>query len=60
MIVAVDTFFLARAMVSLGLTTHLSAIRRAGIKPLLLAALLFVWLVFGGLAITLAVRSWIG
>jgi uncharacterized membrane protein YadS len=36
------------AMGALGLTTHLSAIRRAGIKPLLLGALLFVWLVAGG------------
>lgn len=59
-VVAVDTFLLAMAMVSLGLTTHLSAIRRAGIKPLVLAALLFGWLIFGGLAITLTVRAWIG
>ena len=44
----VDTFLLAMAMGALGLTTHLSAIRRAGIKPLLLGALLFVWLVAGG------------
>ena len=59
-IVAADTFLLATAMVSLGLTTHLSAIRWAGIKPLMLAALLFGWLIFGGLAITLTVRAWIG
>jgi uncharacterized integral membrane protein (TIGR00698 family) len=44
----VDTFLLAMAMGALGLTTHLAAIRRAGIKPLLLGALLFVWLVAGG------------
>jgi uncharacterized integral membrane protein (TIGR00698 family) len=44
----VDTFLLAMAMGALGLTTHVSAIRRAGIKPLLLGALLFVWLVAGG------------
>jgi uncharacterized integral membrane protein (TIGR00698 family) len=43
-----DTFLLAMAMGALGLTTHLSAIRRAGVKPLLLGALLFVWLVAGG------------
>ena len=36
------------AMAGLGLGTHLSAIRRAGLKPLLLAALLFAWLVLGG------------
>jgi uncharacterized integral membrane protein (TIGR00698 family) len=46
--VNVDTFLLAMAMGALGLTTHLSAIRRAGVKPLLLGALLFVWLVAGG------------
>jgi uncharacterized integral membrane protein (TIGR00698 family) len=44
----VDTFLLAMAMGALGLTTHLSAIRRAGVKPLLLGGLLFVWLVVGG------------
>jgi uncharacterized integral membrane protein (TIGR00698 family) len=44
----VDTFLLAMAMGALGLTTHVSAIRRAGIKPLLLGALLFIWLVAGG------------
>ena len=46
-----DTFLLAMAMGALGLTTHLSAIRRAGIKPLLLGGLLFVWLVAGGAVI---------
>jgi uncharacterized integral membrane protein (TIGR00698 family) len=46
--VDVDTFLLAMAMGALGLTTHLSAIRRAGVKPLLLGALLFAWLVAGG------------
>lgn len=46
--VDLDTFLLAMAMGSLGLTTHLSAIRRAGARPLLLGALLFVWLVAGG------------
>jgi uncharacterized integral membrane protein (TIGR00698 family) len=46
-----DTFLLAMAMGALGLTTHLSAIRRAGIKPLLLGGLLFIWLVGGGAAI---------
>ena len=44
----VDTFLLAMAMGALGLTTHLAAIRRAGIKPLLLGGVLFVWLVGGG------------
>jgi uncharacterized integral membrane protein (TIGR00698 family) len=46
--VDLDTFLLAMAMGALGLTTHLSAIRRAGARPLILGALLFVWLVAGG------------
>jgi uncharacterized membrane protein YadS len=36
------------AMAALGLTTHVSAIREAGIKPLLLGGVLFVWLILGG------------
>jgi len=43
-----DTALLAMAMAALGLTTHLSVIRKAGLKPLLLALMLFVWLVVGG------------
>jgi len=43
-----DTALLAMAMAALGLTTHVSAIRKAGLKPLLLALMLFVWLVLGG------------
>ena len=58
--VEIDTVLLAMAMAALGLTTHVSAIRRAGVMPLLLAALLFAWLIFGGLAITLGVKTWIG
>ena len=56
--VDVDTFLLAMAMGSLGLTTHLSAIRRAGMKPLLLGGVLFVWLVGGGAAINALVEHW--
>ncbi|WP_256735007.1 YeiH family protein [Variovorax sp. dw_954] len=49
--VDIDTALLAMAMAALGLTTHASAIRKAGIKPLALAALLAAWLLGGGLAI---------
>lgn len=56
--VDVDTFLLAMAMGSLGLTTHLSAIRRAGMKPLLLGGVLFVWLVGGGALINAVVEHW--
>jgi uncharacterized integral membrane protein (TIGR00698 family) len=58
--VILDTFLLAMAMAALGVTTHVSAIRTAGIKPLGLAALLFGWLIFGGLAINTAVSAMLG
>lgn len=45
---ALDTALLAMAMAALGLATQLSSIRKAGIKPLLLALILFAWLVAGG------------
>lgn len=58
--IGLDTWLLAMAMAALGLTTHLSAIRRAGIKPLLLAMLLFAWLVIGGVAINCFVMALFG
>jgi uncharacterized integral membrane protein (TIGR00698 family) len=57
--VSVDTFLLAMAMGALGLTTHLSAIRRAGLKPLLLGGVLFVWLVAGGALINSVIGQWV-
>jgi uncharacterized integral membrane protein (TIGR00698 family) len=53
----VDTALLAMAMAGLGLTTHFSAIRKAGMKPLALASVLFAWLLCGGLAINLCVTA---
>lgn len=47
-LVMIDTIILAMAMSALGLTTHLSVVRKAGVKPLLLALVLFVWLIVGG------------
>lgn len=45
----IDTFLLTMAMTALGLTTHFNAIKRAGFKPILLAAMVMLWLVvFGG------------
>lgn len=46
--IALDNFVLAMAMGALGLGTRISAVRRAGVKPLLLALVLFGWLVLGG------------
>ncbi|NWK78075.1 YeiH family protein [Aquitalea sp. LB_tupeE] len=47
-LIALDNLLLAMAMGALGLTTHFSAIRRAGSKPMLLASALFGWLLLGG------------
>lgn len=43
-----DNILLSMAMAALGLTTQISAIRAAGIKPLLLGTLLFGYLIIGG------------
>lgn len=56
--VNLDTVILA--MAALGVTTRVSAIRMAGVKPLALAALLFVWLILGGGAINLGVTAVLG
>jgi uncharacterized integral membrane protein (TIGR00698 family) len=55
-----DTVLLAMAMAGLGLSTHVRAIRHAGVKPVALAALLFAWLMAGGGAINAGVTAWLG
>ncbi|HEY1393637.1 MAG TPA: YeiH family protein [Methylibium sp.] len=55
-----DTALLAMAMAALGLSTHWSAIRKAGPKPLLLALALFAWLVVGGAMINHGVALLLG
>ncbi|HHG8773309.1 TPA: YeiH family protein [Raoultella planticola] len=56
MLVTLDTVLLAMAMAALGLTTHVSALKKAGAKPLLMALMLFVWLIIGGGAINLVIH----
>lgn len=56
-IAQLDTALLAMAMVALGLTTDIKAIRRAGLKPLMLASLLFAWLVIGGAGLNYAITA---
>ena len=48
------------AMAALGLGSDLGAIRKAGVKPLLLAAILFGWLVIGGALINRGVPALLG
>jgi uncharacterized integral membrane protein (TIGR00698 family) len=59
-LITLDTVLLAMAMAALGLTTHVSALRQAGLKPILLAALLFVWLIVGGAGINGLVQHFFG
>ncbi|WP_435979192.1 YeiH family protein [Psychrobacter sp. DM4] len=53
--VRIDDLLLTMSMFALGLTTHLSAIKQAGIKPLLLGAMIFAWLILGGGLINIGV-----
>lgn len=48
MMARLDELALATAMVGLGLSTRLTALREAGPQPLMLAGVLFVWLVVAG------------
>ena len=44
----IDLFLLSMAMTALGLSTQISAVRRAGVRPLMLAGCLFAFLTLGG------------
>jgi uncharacterized integral membrane protein (TIGR00698 family) len=57
-LIQLDTLLLTMAMAALGLRTHAGAIRQAGVKPLLLAATLFIFLAVGGYAINRMVTHW--
>lgn len=43
-----DTFLLTMAMTALGAETSIDKFKKAGFKPFLLAAILYVWLIGGG------------
>jgi len=58
-ILAVDTVLLAMAMAALGLRTHIGAIHHAGTKPILLASILFVFLMTGGYVINRVVMAFV-
>lgn len=47
-VVQLDTVLLAMAMGALGLRTQVSAVRQAGLQPLLLGGALFIFLIVGG------------
>lgn len=56
----IDTALLAMAMAALGLRTRAGAVRQAGIRPLLLAGTLFVFLTIGGYLVNVGVMSLLG
>jgi uncharacterized integral membrane protein (TIGR00698 family) len=56
-ILQVDTVLLAMAMAALGLRTHAGAVRHAGAKPILLASVLFLFLMTGGYLINRVVTA---
>ncbi|MDD3342156.1 MAG: YeiH family protein [Sulfurospirillaceae bacterium] len=45
---ALDTFLLTMAMSALGMETSVNKFQNVGMKPLYLAGILFLWLIFGG------------
>lgn len=55
-LVWIDNVLLVFAMSALGLTTHIAAIRQAGLRPLGLALILFIWLLVGGSVINIAIN----
>lgn len=56
-IVDLDSLLLIAAMTALGLTTHISAIKQAGAKPLILGALIYIWLTVGGFFVNLSMQQ---
>ncbi|QWP79303.1 YeiH family putative sulfate export transporter [Lysobacter sp. K5869] len=59
-IIQIDTVLLAMAMAALGLRTHIGAIKQAGAKPMLLAAILFATLTVGGYALNVGAAKLFG
>ncbi len=57
---SLDNFVLTIAMAALGIESHFGKLRGVGPRPLLLALLLFGWLVIGGFGITQAINMLVG
>ena len=55
-----DTFALTMAMTALGIETRIEQIRRAGPRALVTGAIVYAWLIGGGLAITIGVERLLG
>lgn len=59
-LVTLDSFLLISAMAALGITTQASAIKKAGLTPIILGALVYVWLVVGGFWVNYGISKWLG
>ncbi len=44
----IDTFALTMAMTAMGMETNVAKFKNVGLKPIYLALILFLWLIFGG------------
>jgi len=53
----IDQFLLTMAMTALGMETSLDKLKGVGIKPFILAAILFVWLIVGGYGVVFTVAN---
>ncbi|OOF66961.1 YeiH family protein [Rodentibacter sp. Ppn85] len=60
LLVQIDTILLMAAMAGLGLTTSVSTVKQAGLKPLLLGSFVFIWLVVGGFGVNLLLYHLLG
>lgn len=59
-LIQLDTLLLMAAMSALGLTTQVTAIKQAGAKPLLLGAVVCLWLILGGFSINWLIQFCLG
>jgi len=57
LLIIIDHFLLTVAMAALGLSIYIKALHQAGWQPLLLAFLLFIWLIAGGWLINFSIRT---
>jgi len=48
----IDTFLLTMAMTALGMETNVKKFKSVGMKPIYIASVLYLWLVFGGYFVT--------
>lgn len=52
MIIEFDIFLLTLAMFALGVETNFNKIKGLGLKPVLLALIMFIWLVSAGMLVS--------